>query len=206
MQYLTAYFALVEVSRVGSADFVLVTAASSSAGLGAIQVAKVLGTRVIATTRTASKVPVIAAAGADTTLVIDEGIQLSDRLLEATDGRGVNVVYDPVAGPLMRRYLGGLAMNARVFLYGLLSGAPTELDLVALVRRAAIVCPYSMFNHVCDPAQLRRGIDFVLEALNARRLVPAIGRVFSYSQTLVAYRALDSDDYYGKIVVDLGRG
>jgi NADPH:quinone reductase len=205
MQYLTAYFALVEVSRVGSADTVLVAAASSSAGLGAIQVAKVLGAHVVATTRTASKVPVIASAGADLTLVMEDSTRISDLLLEATDGRGVNVVYDPVAGPFMRRYLGGLAMHARVFLYGLLSGAPTELDLVALVRRAAIVHPYSMFNHVCDPAQLRRGIDFVLEALAARRLVPAIGRVFSYTQTLEAYRALDRDDYYGKIVVDLGR-
>src|SRR5882757_2935608 len=205
MQYLTAYFALVEVSGVGSADSVLVTAASSSAGLGAIQVAKVLGARVIATTRTASKVPVIASAGADTTLVLDDSFQLSDRVLEATDGVGVNVVYDPVAGPFMRKYLGALAINARVFLYGLLSGAPTELDLVALVRRAAIVHPYSMFNHVRDPAQLRRGIDFIVEAIKGRRLVPAIGRVYSYSQTLEAYRALDSDDYYGKIVVDLSR-
>jgi NADPH:quinone reductase len=205
MQYLTAYFALVEVSGVGPSDSILVTAASSSAGLGAIQVAKVLGARVIATTRTASKVPVISSAGADITLVVGDGIQLSDRVLEATDGRGVNVVYDPVAGPFMRQYLGALAMNAHIFLYGLLSGAPTELDIVPLVRRAAIVHPYSMFNHVCDPEQLRRGIDFVLEALEGRRLIPAIGRVYSYSQTLDAYRALDTDDYYGKIVVDIGR-
>src|SRR5262249_4580988 len=126
MQYLTAYFALVEVSRVGPAGSVLVAAASSSAGIGAIHVAKALGARVVATTRSARKVPVIASAGADMTLVIDDSTQLSDRLLEATDGRGVNVVFDPVAGPFMRRYLGGLAMHARVFLYGLLSGAPTE--------------------------------------------------------------------------------
>jgi NADPH2:quinone reductase len=203
MQYLTAYFALAEVSRVGPADSVLVTAASSSAGLGAIQVAKVLGARVVATTRTASKALIIDSAGADTTLVIDDNTQLSARLLEATDGRGVNIVYDPVAGPFMRRYLGGLAMHGRVFLYGLLSGAPTELDIVSLVRRAAIVHPYSMFNHVCDPAQLQRGVAFVVTGLTSRQLTPTIGRVFSYQQTLEAYRELDREDHYGKIVVDV---
>lgn len=205
MQYLTAYFAFVEIADVGPTDSVLITAASSSAGLGAIQLAKGLGARVIATTRTASKASVISAAGADTTLVLDGASQLAETVLNATDGRGVNVVYDPVAGPFMSQYVNALAMNARVFLYGLLSGAPTQLDIVALVRRAAVVYPYSMFNHVRDPAQLRRGIEFVINGLKNRSLVPSIGRVYPYSKTLEAYRALDSDNYYGKIVVDLAR-
>lgn len=203
MQYLTAYFAFIEVGALGPCDHVLVTAASSSAGLGAVQLAKLCGAHVIATTRSHSKVQPIVDAGADVVLVVEDLMDLAAAILQSTHGAGVRLVYDPVAGPFMRRYLPALSMHARIFIYGLLSGAPTELDIVSLVRRAAIVHPYSMFNHVCDPKQLERGIAFVLNAITRHGLRPRVGQVFPFHRTVDAYRELDADSHFGKLVVDV---
>ncbi|MBS0611809.1 MAG: zinc-dependent alcohol dehydrogenase family protein [Proteobacteria bacterium] len=206
MQYLTAYYALVEIAAVGPKDHVLMPAASSSAGLGAVQLASLTGARVIGTTRSQAKVTPIIAAGAAQVIVVDDHTDLAGQIMQATGGRGVRVVYDPIAGPFMRRYLGALAPHARIFIYGLLSGAPTELDIVPLVRSAAVVHPYSLFNHVRDQAELKRGVDHVLDAVQRQGLRPMIGRVFPFSQTLDAYRELDRDSHFGKIVVDLQHG
>ncbi|MBO9376299.1 zinc-binding dehydrogenase [Sphingomonas histidinilytica] len=202
MQYLTAYFPLVEIASVGPSDHVLIPAASSSAGLAAIQVAKLCGARVIATSRTARKAASIREAGADLVVPLDGGERLSEAIDRVTAGHGVRVVFDPVAGPFMADYLDALADDARIFVYGLLSGAPTELDIVRLVRRAAIVHPYSVFNHVRHPDELRRGIAFVEKAVRAG-LRPRIDSRFDFDDVLDAYRRLDSHDQIGKIVVRL---
>lgn len=203
MQYLTAYFAFVEVGALGALDHVLIAAGSSSAGLGAVQLAKLCGAHVTATTRSHSKVQPILEAGADVVLVVEDQVDLAAAILQATNGAGVRLVFDPVAGPFMQRYLPALSMHARIFIYGLLSGAPTELDIVSLVRRAAIVHPYSMFNHVCDPEQLERGIAFVLDAIKRRGLRPQVSQIFPYHRTIDAYRELDADSHFGKLVVDV---
>ena len=202
MQYLTAYFAFIEVGQLTARDHVLIPAASSSAGLAAVQLAKLCGATVIATTRSSAKAALIYETGADTVVVVNDSIDLSNAILQASGERGVRIVYDPVAGPFMRRYLDALAPNARIFIYGLLSGQATELDIVPLVRRAAVVHPYSMFNHVSDPDQLRRGIAFVLDAIRDRGLRPRIGKVFGFGESVSAYRELDDDSHYGKIVVE----
>ena len=203
MQYLTAYFALVEVGNVGPTDHVLVPAATSSAGLGAIQLAKKCGAKVIATTRSPCKIVPIEAVGADHVIVVGDDTDLTKEILALTGGLGVRLVYDPVAGSFMRRYLGALAAHARIFIYGLLSGEPTELDIVPLVRRAAVVHPFSMFNHVRDPMQLQLGISFVLNAIRTGGLRPTIGQVFPFSRVIDAYRELDAASHFGKIVVEL---
>jgi NADPH2:quinone reductase len=203
MQYLTAYFALVEVGNVVSTDYVLVPAATSSAGLGAIQLAKKCGANVIATTRSPRKIAPIEAVGADHVIVVGDDTDLTKEILALTGGLGVRLVYDPVAGSFMRRYLGALAWQARIFIYGLLSGEPTELDIVPLVRRAAVVHPFSMFNHVRDPMQLQLGISFVLNAIRTGGLRPTIGQVFPFSRVIDAYRELDAASHFGKIVVEL---
>lgn len=202
MQYLTAYFPLVEVAAVGPADHVLIPAASSSAGLAAIQIAKLCGARVIATSRTGAKVAAIREAGADVVVALDGGERLADAIARITGGRGVRVVFDPVAGPFITDYVDALADDARIFLYGLLSGAPTELDIVGLVRRAAVVHPYSVFNHVRHPAELRRGIAFVEKAVRAG-VRPKVDSRFGFNDVLSAYRRLDSHEQTGKIVVSL---
>jgi NADPH:quinone reductase-like Zn-dependent oxidoreductase len=95
--YLTGYFALIEIAKLISGQTILITAASSSTGLAAIEIAKSIGARVIAATRTAQKGEALRHGGADSVVATEEG-DLETRVLAETGGKGVDVVYDAVGG------------------------------------------------------------------------------------------------------------
>ena len=200
MQYLTAYFPLFEVGKLQASDYVLVTAASSSAGLGAIQLTENAGATAIATTRTSEKAGFLREAGARHVIATDEE-DLSTRVMEITNGAGVRLVYDPIGGPFAKTYADALARHAIIFLYGMLAGSPTEVDVVAMVRKAAVIHPYSMFNHVCEKDQLERGRNYIQERLVDGSLVPLIDTVFPFEKTIDAYQRMESNKQTGKIVV-----
>ncbi len=200
MQYLTAYFALIDVGEVVPDDCVLIAAASSSAGIGAIQLCKDAGAMVIATTRTGKKADAICAVGADHVIATDHG-PLAKRILQLTNGRGVRLIYDPVGGSFLQTYVDALAWQARIILYGLLSGDATEVPVVEMVRRAAILHPYSMFNHVSDPVALAKALQYISQRLADGSLRPVVDRVFDFDNTIDAYRYLSGKSLFGKIVV-----
>ena len=89
MQYLTAYFPFCEIKTLKQGDSVLIAEATSSAGQGAIQIAKALGVNVIATTRTTDKVAYLHSIGVDSVIVTSETENLADAILTVTDQRGV---------------------------------------------------------------------------------------------------------------------
>jgi NADPH:quinone reductase-like Zn-dependent oxidoreductase len=97
MQYCTAYGALVPLGRVSGGDFVIITAASSSVGLAAIQIVKAQGGVSIAATRTAAKKDQLVSLGADHVIVTDDE-DLVARVSEITGGKGARVVFDPIGG------------------------------------------------------------------------------------------------------------
>src|SRR5262249_9896563 len=98
MQYLTAYGALVEFGHVKQGEYILITAASSSAGLAAIQTVKAEGAMAIATTRTRVKRGELLALGADHVIVTDEE-DLVARVQDITGGAGARIIFDPIGGP-----------------------------------------------------------------------------------------------------------
>ncbi|RZL20151.1 MAG: NADPH:quinone reductase, partial [Sphingomonas sp.] len=100
MQYATAYGALVPFGGVGPGDPVLITAASSSVGLAAIQIVRAQGGISIATTRTSAKKAELLALGADYVIVTEEE-DLVTRVHEITDGQGVRIAFDSVGGEMM---------------------------------------------------------------------------------------------------------
>ena len=97
MQYVTAWGALVEQAKLGERDFVIVTAASSSVGLAAFQIARMVGATVIATTRTGAKRQALIDAGAHYVVATGEE-DLVARVMEITDGQGARVVLSAAAG------------------------------------------------------------------------------------------------------------
>src|SRR5215467_15387870 len=98
LQYVTAWGALVEQAKLSTGDFVIVTAASSSVGIAAFQIAKAVGAAIIATTRTRAKRQALIEHGADHVVVTGEE-DLVARVMELTSGVGARVVFDPVGGP-----------------------------------------------------------------------------------------------------------
>ena len=95
MQYLTAYGALVMHGRIQRGDFVVLTAASSSVGLAAIEIVKAEGAISIATTRTSKKKAELQALGADHVIATEEE-NLVDRVKEITGGKGARIIFDPL--------------------------------------------------------------------------------------------------------------
>ncbi len=97
----TAYHALVHRARVREGDAVLVLGATGSTGLAAVEIAKVSGAKVIAAGRNADKLEIARSRGADHLVTIaEDGPRLRDQVKAVTDGRGADVVYDPVGGDL----------------------------------------------------------------------------------------------------------
>jgi len=99
---MTAFGALVEYGRLKKEDTVLITAASSSVGLAAIQIVKSVGAMAVAATRGDSKKQFLLEAGADHVIVTDNE-DVADKMKDITGGKGATVIFDPVAGPFLEK-------------------------------------------------------------------------------------------------------
>ena len=203
VQYLTAYYALYVTAGIGPADFVLITAASSSAGIGGTQLAKLAGASVIGTSRTSANRDFILETGADHVIATQEE-NVAERILEITGGAGARIVYDPVGGPLTAAYADALGQDAIIFLYGDMSGKPTHVPLSEAIRRNAIIRPHSVYNFVNRKELRESGIAFVYKALEDGRIRPYIDRTFPLERFREAFAyQLAARNRRGKIIVEL---
>lgn len=201
MQYLTAYFPLRELFPVKAGDWVLITAASGGTGLGAIRMAKLLGARVMATTRTESKHGLLLAHGADEVLPTDAPMLAAD--VRRMTGNGARLICDSMGGPFVAQLVDALADRGIMYVHGGLSGSnQLSIPVLSLVRRGAGLFGYSLINELRMPGALERGRDFVLDAI-ARGLLPAptIDQVFPFSEVERAYARMKSGVQQGKIIV-----
>ncbi len=125
MAYLTAYGALIDIARIGKADAVVITAASSSVGLAAIQIANSIGAVPIAATRADAKRAGLQEAGA-AHVVTTQTQDLAAEVMRVTEGRGARLVFDPVSGPGIAALAAALGRQGVLVLYGNLSGKGHE--------------------------------------------------------------------------------
>lgn len=201
VQYLTAYYALYTAANIGPEDFVLNCAASSSAGIGATQLAKLAGATVIGTSRTRANEEFILGTGADHVIATQDE-DVTARILEITGGQGSRIIYDPVGGPLTEQYAGGLAVGAIIFLYGSMADMPTVVPINEMIQQSAIMQPHSVYQYI-DDAELRsEGVGFVHGALLAGRIEPLIDRVFGFDDFMAAFEyQVAAKQRRGKLVI-----
>jgi NADPH:quinone reductase-like Zn-dependent oxidoreductase len=200
MQYLTAYGGLIQYGKVRKGDFVLITAASSSVGIAAIEMCKAEGAIAIATTRTAAKKNLLLEAGADHVIVTDEE-DLAARVKEITDGKGARIVFDPIGGPGLEALAQATAPGGTIFEYGALSTEPTPYPLFACLSKHLIIQAYTLFQVVGDPALRETAEQYVYDHLAAGDFKPRIDRTFPLSEIVEAHRYMESNAQIGKIVV-----
>src|SRR5499427_6584859 len=217
MQYMTAYGALVEFGQVKKGEFVLITAASSSAGVAAIQIVKAEGAISIATTRTAAKRDELLALGAAHVIVTDEE-DLVARVKDITGGAGARIIFDPIGGPLLDRLAEAAAPGATIFEYGWLSGAPTPFPPVLAMQKALNIRGYwlaeitvpELLNGngtagLADPQRLARAKSYVYNRVKSGQLKPKIAKTFPFEDVVQAYQYMESNEQVGKIVVTVGQ-
>lgn len=200
MQYVTAYGALIEIAGLKRGDAVIITAASSSVGLAAIQVAKMVGATSIATTRTRAKADALREFGADHVIVTDEE-DLSERVAQITGGKLARVAFDPVAGPALEALAQAVSTGGIIFEYGALAPAPTPFPLFPVLAKMLTVHGYQYKEIVENPERLARAKRFILDGLASGALNPVIDKVFTLDQIVDAHRYLESNQQFGKIVV-----
>ncbi|MEE9356353.1 MAG: zinc-dependent alcohol dehydrogenase family protein [Methylococcaceae bacterium] len=200
MAYLTAFGALVDIGQLQKEQTILITAASSSVGLAAIQTTKAIGATAIATTRGADKKQFLLDAGADHVVVTNDE-DLTERVLAVTSGKGADVIFDPIGGSILDT-LGEVAANGGIiFEYGALSSEQTIFPLFAALAKGLTIRGYTLFEITQDAQRLASGKRYVLDGFQSGVLKPIIDRTFPLDAIAEAHRHMESNQQLGKIVV-----
>ncbi len=200
MQYLTAYGALVTFGGVKPGDFVLITAASSSVGLAAIQIVNQAGAIPIAATRRSDKREALLALGAAHVVATEEE-DVGTKVNEISAGQGARIIFDPVAGPGVEKLMDAAAYHGILFIYGSLSMQPTPFPLRSAVGKGLTMRAYSLMELRRDPQLLKTAKQYVFDRLQDGRFQPKIAKTFPLAQSIEAYQYLESNQQVGKIVI-----
>ncbi|MGF1466423.1 MAG: zinc-dependent alcohol dehydrogenase family protein [Sandaracinaceae bacterium] len=196
MAYLTAYGGMVQTGRLAEGETVLISAASSSVGLAAIELAKHVGARAVATTRGPAKRDRLLEAGADRVIVTDQASV-------ADAGERFDLVFDAVAGPFAAEAGSALAPGGRLVVYGALAGAEvTPFPLRAAFAREVTMTAFHLGFHVMQvEARRADALRWLTEHAAKAPLRPIIDRTFPFDQLADAYRHLEASEQFGKVVV-----
>ena len=200
MQYLTAYGALIDICQLKAGDTAVISAASSSVGLAAIQVAKATGAVAIATTRGSAKKQFLLDAGADHVIVTNQE-DLGESVMAITAGTGASLIFDPIGGPLLQTLADAAAIGATIVEYGALSPDPTPFPLFSALKKGLTVRGYTLFEIVRDAERLARGKQYIYDGLKSGALKPVIDSTFTLEAIVDAHRYMESNQQKGKIVV-----
>ena len=202
MQYLTAYGALIDIAQLTQDDHVVITAASSSVGLAAIQIANRVGAIPVAVTRTTRKAKALRVAGAAHVVASAEE-DIEARLKEIAGERGVRVVFDAVGGPAFLPLSAAMARGGILINYGALSQEATLFPLFNVLSKSLTLRGYLVHEITGDPKRLAAAKAFILDGLSDGSLKPIIARSFPFEQVAEAHRYLETNEQFGKVVVTL---
>ena len=204
MQYVTAYGALIHDGNLAKGDFVIITAASSSVGIAAIEIARAQGAISIATTRTAKKKAQLLELGADYVIVTDDE-DLPARVNAITNNRGARIIFDPIGGNGLEMLAAAAAPSGIIFEYGIMADEPTPYPLPLALKKHLTVKAYTLFEVVSNPAEypdeFLKAKQYVLNGIVKGAFKPVISQIFRLADIVEAHRYMESNAQIGKIVV-----
>jgi putative PIG3 family NAD(P)H quinone oxidoreductase len=203
--YITAHDAFRQAGLV-SGERVLVHAAGSGVGVAAIQIAKAMGAaQVIGTAGGGSKLERAQELGLDVGINYREQPDFAEAVLAATDGRGVDVILDSVGGDYWERNLRSLATKGRVVIIGFMGGAKVDSSLALLLqRRATVIGTTLRVRPLEEKAQATRAFEkSVLPHIASGRVRVIVDRAFALSDVAEAHAYLESNESFGKVVLEI---
>ncbi len=199
--YGTAYFALRYRAMLQPGETLLVNGAAGGVGLAAIQVGKALGARVIACASTPDKIALAASFGADCCInYVSESVR--DRALAFTDGKGVDVVFDPVGGDAFMQAMRVVGWHARMLIVGFASGTWQQIPAnIVLVKNIAVMSSLWGAEMERDPEFARTVLGEALALYRDGRLRPLPGKTYPLKNAANALRDMISRNVTGKSIV-----
>jgi NADPH2:quinone reductase len=197
----TALHALKDRARLQQGETLLVLGAAGGVGLAAVDIGKMLGATVIAAASSPAKLAVCRDRGADHTIDYSRE-DLRERVRALTEGRGADVVYDPVGGELSEPALRATAWNGRFLVIGFASGTIPKIPLnLPLLKGAAIVGVYWGDFVRREPEVNAENMRTLMRALAAGTLSPRISARYALADAVDALRALERRAVTGKVVI-----
>jgi len=201
--YGTSHLALVHRANLQAGETVLVLGAGGGVGLTAIECAKALGATVIAAASSAEKLALAEARGADR-LINYTDADLRAEIRKLTDGKGVDVVYDPVGGDLAQAAMRSMAWCGRFLVIGFTSGeVPQFPGNYLLVKNIAIIGVYWGAYRTKEPEVFRAGFAELARWWEAGKLKPHVSQVFPLADAPKALAMLEGRQSTGRLVIDI---
>jgi NADPH2:quinone reductase len=199
--YPTSYAALVWRAPVMRGETLLVHAAAGGVGLSAVQIGKARGARVIATAGSPEKLEIARDAGADVLIDYQES-DFVPRVMEETEGRGADVIYDSVGGEITDRSLKCIAWNGRLLVIGFASGNIPEIKLNrVLLKNISIVGLHWSAYPEREPERIDDCFEGLFEMASRGEIDPLVSARYPLEEAGRALEALAGRKTVGKIVL-----
>lgn len=205
LTFLVVHDMLVQQGRLKPDEWVLVAGVSSGVGVASLQAAKALGARVIGTSGSTEKLARLQALGLDVAIQT-RSPDFAPEVLEATAGRGVDLVVNTVGGTVFAECLRTMAFEGRLATVGYVDNSlQAQIDLQALhVRRLTL---FGVSNKMRSADQRAAGVPgFVADLLPAiadGRIRPQVDRVFTFDELPAAQAHMEANRHLGKIVLKI---
>jgi putative PIG3 family NAD(P)H quinone oxidoreductase len=200
--FLTAHLNLFTLGKLQQSEVVLIHAGASGVGTAAIQLARAAGATVIATAGSEEKLARCRELGASIT-VNYRNESFAEKVREATNGRGANVVLDFVGAPYWEGNMAAIASGGRLLLIGFLGGSRGQIDLGPILAKSLSVLGTTL-RRTPLPQKVALTHDFAtfaLERFERGELQPVIDSVYPLRDAVEAHRYVESNKNIGKIVL-----
>ena len=203
LTFLVVHDMLVAQGRLRAGEWLLVTGVSSGVGVAAMQTARALGAKVIGTSGSAQKLDKLKALGLDVALQT-RAPDFAAAVMQATDGRGVNLVVNTVGGSVFAECIRCMAFEGRLATVGYVDNTlKAELDIQALHAKRLTL--FGVSNKLRSAEQRAAGVPaFVADLLPAiadGRIRPLLDRVFPFAELPAARAHMEANAHLGKIVL-----
>ena len=201
LTYGTSYHALKDRGELKPGETLLVLGAAGGVGLAAVEIGKAFGAKVIAAASTEEKLAVCREHGADMTINY-ETEDLRERLKELTDGKGPDVIYDPVGGKFAEPAFRSIGWRGRFLVVGFANGEIPRLPLnLMLLKGASVVGVF--WGQFCskEPQAYRQDVQEMFELVQQGKLRPHISARYPLAQGAQAINDMMNRKVMGKVII-----
>ncbi len=200
--FFTVWSNLMDRARLQPGESVLIQGGSSGIGVTAIQLAKYMGATVFVTAGSDEKCAACLELGADKAINY-KALDFQEELMRLTDGQGVDVILDMVAGSYVAKEVQCLKEDGRLVIISILGGTKSELNAGLVLRKRLTITGSTLRpRSVAFKAAIAQAcLKTVWPALAAKRIKPVIFRTFAAEQVAQAHALIESSQHVGKIVL-----